>query len=610
MTPSLVAKNINTMDPTIAIPPKPRPNFQTGTNLEIVDINSGATESFQVSEIENRAPGTSSNLMLNNIPSLGDLEKSYSIDDYDKYFEKLDLAAANVPKCDEYTMSKIPGGSNLMISNVVGGFLMSEDEKSNVITTDISRPSQLQDEIDKAAYALVKGTGLEGTDLYRCGMPECDGAGADAIYFNVHLLKHTYSGQKGYKCYHCSLMSKNIVGLKYHIKVHGIHRYFCYYCDFTGPIMNYTLKHMNDTHKKIQVVTIPLNPKKNDQNKDMFVICPRGLRHDELNRFGLKLLERFKHIMATTKKFYSPDETDLLPRQSIFNELLYCSVCQFSTKVRLNLYRHLEKHRNKEDVGKQDPINPVPCLNTGEKHFDKMINLAGSSNNNTPPPSQAILYAFVGELRRFVCGAKGCRYQTINESMLKCHLNTLHNNEQGYRCPHCNIVICAKKLDADAVLHHLRMHDTKLFRCPKCLIIHYQKNLIQKHIDEKHPGCKEPIVSIIRDEKSNQDPSTSEVPKVHKWQCTLCFETFNLRSQIQQHVQNVHSISYQYQCDVCSELQSNTKSAILEHMNSKHADSTKRVKYFYTKIECTDTTPIWRRDDPNKVSSQWNIAKN
>lgn len=685
----------NSMDPTIVRPSpnKSKLSIVPFSNIEIADVSSIQSNPFQssadygdarTSANGNNVGGTSLSLhMMTNIPSLGDLEKSYSIDDYDKYFEKLDSDAMNkslvTPSAPATKSTKSTAKPSFMISSVSGGVKMpntpastppasaaavpatsnvaavidavainrsrtpqdpladpdpagepstsansvspeptvssSTTTTTNIQVTNTKRTEQLQNEIDKAAYALVKGTGLEGTDLYRCAVPGCEGAGADSIYFNVHLLKHTNSGQKGFKCYHCSLTSKNIVGLKYHIKVHGIHRYFCYYCDFTGPIMNYTLKHMNDTHKKIQVVTFALNPKKTDQNKDMFVICPRGVYNDELNRFGLKLLDRYKHKMATTKKFYSPDELDMLPRQPIFNDLLLCSVCNFSTKVRTNLHRHLEKHVQNQAVPKQNPVNPVPCLDKGEKLFDKMINFASSSNEDRAGPSGSAAatnpydqFAYVTELRRFICGATGCRYQTINEIMLRNHLNTLHANEQHYKCPHCNVEICRDILNSVAIGQHLRMHDSKLYRCVKCSYRHYDRQIVVAHVDERHPGSR---ADTIAEETRMGAPAVTEtatapgasttISKTQMWQCSLCYSKHTSKQLVRQHLSNAHSITYRYQCDICQELQSNTKSVIMDHMQSAHATNYKRVRFFYSKTEEYDTTPIWRRDDPNKV---------
>lgn len=365
----------------------------------------------------------------------------------------------------------------------------------------------------------------------------------DIFVFNVHLLKHNQS-QIGFKCYHCTLVSKNIVGLKYHIKVHGIHRYFCYFCNYTSAIVNDIQKHMQDTHSRTHVNTIPLNPKKNDQNKDMFVMCPRGLRQDELNRFGIALIERNKRQLTSTKKFYSPEDIESLPRQAIYNSSISCEICDYSTKVRTNMTRHLAGHKDEKSVPKVDPVNPVPCLDTGEKHFDKMINLACSSNDGKIPSTQYDTSIFVPEARRFVCNARNCQYQNINENILKRHLTTLHPNEEQYKCPHCNTPIC-QKMDADKVIFHLRMHDSKIYKCPKCAFAHHVKAIVEKHKDEVHPGTLDLAMLITRDETTSASSALDGQPKVSKWKCNLCNDLCATQKLIQAHIQTAHCIKFQ-----------------------------------------------------------------
>lgn len=396
--------------------------------------------------------------------------------------------------------------------------------------------------------------------MYRCSM--CEEQSEDIFCFNVHLVKHTQS-QVGFKCYHCNVTSKNIVGLKYHIKVHGIHRYFCYYCNYTSAIVNdiqkrkfllsvlcgsnnivlmNSLADMMDTHSKTLVNNIPLNPKKQDQNKDMFVVCPRGLRQDELNRFGIALIDRNKRQNTSTKRFYSPDDIELLPRQAIFNSSLSCDVCDYSTKVRTNMSRHLAGHKNLGCVPKIDPVNPVPCLDSGEKHFDKMINLACSSNDGKTTMYDSS--TFIPEARRFVCNARNCQYQNISENMLQRHLTTLHPNEEQYKCPHCNSLIC-QKMDADKVIYHLRMHDSKIYKCPKCMFAHHVKSMVEKHKDELHPGVPDPAMLITRDETTTASNVPDGQPKVSKWKCNLCYDSYATQKLVQSHMQTVHSIKFQ-----------------------------------------------------------------
>lgn len=300
---------------------------------------------------------------------------------------------------------------------------------------------------------------------------------------------------------------------------------------------------MQDTHNRTLVNPIALNPKKMDQNKDMFVMCPRGLRQDELTKFSIALIDRNKRQLTSTKKYYSPDDMESLPRQAIFNSSISCEVCDYSTKVRTNMYRHLAAHKEEKSVPKIDPVNPVPCLDSGEKHFDKMINLACSSNDGKTTTVQCDSTAFIPEARRFVCNARNCQYQNISETMLNRHLTTLHPNEEQYKCPHCNLLIC-QKMDAAKVTFHLRMHDSKIYKCPKCMFAHHVKSMVEKHKDDAHPGVSDPVLLIVRDGEPTSNVNDGQ-PKVSKWKCSLCNDLFATQKLIQAHLQTSHSIKFQ-----------------------------------------------------------------
>ncbi len=299
---------------------------------------------------------------------------------------------------------------------------------------------------------------------------------------------------------------------------------------------------MQDTHAKTHVNPIPLNPHKIDHNKDMFVMCPRGLRSNDLNRFGIELINRNKRQLTISKRFYSPDDMESLPRQAIFHSSISCELCDYSTKVRTNMYRHLAAHKDAKSVPKIDPVNPVPCLDTGSKHFDKMINLACSSNDGKNPSAQYDSTAFIPEGRRFVCNARNCQYQCQCQNMLNRHLTTLHPNEEQYKCPHCNLLIC-QNMDADKVIFHLRMHDSKIYKCPKCMFAHHVKSIVDKHKDESHPGIPDTAMLITRDETTSNAPDGQ--PKVSKWKCSLCNELFATQKLIHAHIQTSHSIRFQ-----------------------------------------------------------------
>lgn len=189
--------------------------------INIASVTSISNELF--ASVAETVTTANTGLMLSDVLSYKDLEKDYMADDWDKHFATLSAIVTQAAK-----PKRKPSVTQARVE-------LPENKKAS--TSTASRTDLLQDEIDNAAYILVKGTGLEGRDLYRCSFPNCEEKSSDIFIFNVHLLKHNQS-TSGFKCFHCTVVSKNIVGLKYHIKVHGIHRYFCYFCNYTSAIVN------------------------------------------------------------------------------------------------------------------------------------------------------------------------------------------------------------------------------------------------------------------------------------------------------------------------------------------------------------------------------------
>jgi len=217
------------------------------------------------------------------------------------------------------------------------------------------------------------------------------------------------------------------------------------------------------------------------------------------------------------KLSFSPDEIEQLPRQAIYNREIQCAVCPYTTKVRTNIIRHLQLHAKDETVPESGPVNPVPCLDKKEKMFDKMVNLASSSHQNGrmgAKPKESVkeseaddsIPKFVPEHKRcvilikiatdkilekyyvltviylfchrYVCGVAECNYLTVNEAMLKYHLKALHSEEPYFHCSHCPPPSSGQEnqnIAIDKMGIHLRMHDTRLYKCSHCNHHHYHR---------------------------------------------------------------------------------------------------------------------------------------
>lgn len=107
-------------------------------------------------------------------------------------------------------------------------------------------------------------------------------------------------------------------------------------------------------HKVSNMVVTPADPKLTDMDKDQFIIRPR-VKRKSVDESGPKQKKETSAALEETELKQSqtsflPSEIDLLPRQAIFSSELKCLLCNYTTKVRTNLVRHLEFHAKEKDV--------------------------------------------------------------------------------------------------------------------------------------------------------------------------------------------------------------------------------------------------------------------
>ena len=83
---------------------------------------------------------------------------------------------------------------------------------------------------------------------------------------------------------------------------------------------------------------------------------PKGIR---ISRFG------------RTKDTFAPSEIDDIPRKSMLRNVIRCSVCDFTTKVRMNLVKHLRLHlRSSSAEGKIKEVPFITAVNPVEISVD------------------------------------------------------------------------------------------------------------------------------------------------------------------------------------------------------------------------------------------------
>lgn len=483
----------------------------------------------------------------------------------------------------------------------------------------------------------IKHTGLTAGELYKCGAINCKYSASDSVTLRNHLkeccimnVPYNCNNAINFQCVHCQKTFQKIGFFMEHIEIHGLKRFSCSLCGERYAVQNQALAHMKMKHKFISRL-LPADPK-NPTAEGLFFVQPILKNKKKLST--IKVLEKESPKVADPEQTcFSPNEIDLLPRQAIYNREVQCAVCPFSTKVRSNIIRHLQLHAKDETVPESGPVNPVPCLDKREKMFDKMVNLASSSHQNgrmgiksketVIQTDDETLPKYIPENKRYVCGISECSYLTVNEGMLRYHLKALHSDEPLFICTHCKEQGQeSQNIPIEKMGIHLKMHDSKLYKCSYCNYFHYQRHVVERHLGDKHTD-KRPIVKVVREfETSETNQSTPEEndedlpdPDGNHWKCNNCDYRCVYKSEMQAHAANEHDERSQFKCSICA-YKTNGKIQLDQHFNSKHPiepevdcqmvyQKIKGVKKVADPIEQQgtaeepfDTTPLWRRDMP------------
>lgn len=447
----------------------------------------------------------------------------------------------------------------------------------------------------------------------------------------------------GCKCAHCPYMASSRDNIMHHYLNDHCDRdvYMCGVC--RSSLVNLTLvkRHLKYVHKE----------------KDFVITSTteNGISYYTVNvaKKEKRELPKRKLSVSTTetinKRRFWPQEINQLPINPILDQLVYCEICEFSTKVRLNMVRHLQLHAEQQPVAQTAPVNPVPHLETNEMHFDRMVNLASSSlqprdrpgpaagSLPTPAAGPAALPVprelaarypqQISARARNTCGAVGCTYTSVDEPMLKRHWEALHSGPASFnfRCVHCpdnQTTDTSKPITANRVVQHLKMHDDTLYACSKCHLYHYKRDFIEKHMMEVHQnaplyivresaGAAAAAAAATASASTAATPSAAPTMDLKPWQCGFCKFKSMLRPEVTEHCFKLHQSKMQFRCGYCP-YRASALENVNNHLAHSHANEPEDVIYYYYREgslpDEADGTPRWMKQR-HKMGSNLPVVK-
>ncbi|XP_047998889.1 zinc finger protein 142-like [Leguminivora glycinivorella] len=438
-----------------------------------------------------------------------------------------------------------------------------------------------------------------------------------------------------FRCKKCNRVSKNFGGFKKHSYTcwKTGDKCKCAHCPFEADKVGMFLNHFSDSHNAPTRLKCPMCA---HSDSSMYLLkkhlrlahgvgsrepLPSDIQYviakkDQSKTKGVKRKSSGTAAGPPPKqKRYGPSDIDKLPINPILDESVFCDLCEFNTKVRLNMVRHLQQHASQQPVAQTAPVNPVPHLETNEFYFDRMVNLASSSiANRAPEKSQkeqtptvtlphdiaSRLPRYVPERYRYTCGASGCTYISVDEAMLKCHWETLHSGTNDFHCVHCpphQALDKTKPLTAVRILAHLKMHDIRLYACSVCPYYHHRRQVLEKHLSETHAVGN---VLVVREESqpTPTTPTTAPTMDLKPWQCGLCQFKSMLRPEVSEHCAKMHQSKMQYKCAYCP-FRTSTPENVTKHQTTSHPNREPEIFYFYYREGSIpngpDGMPHWQR---------------
>lgn len=450
----------------------------------------------------------------------------------------------------------------------------------------------------------IKITGVKNIDLFKCF--KCDTSYENGLLFKQHLSSCVKG--ENFSCKICEKAFRHVSPYVEHLKTHGIVRYSCEFCSYRTARSTEVKLHVINKHKVSEIYLVPVDPLKNNADIDFFICTNKKPSETPCEIVMPK-------TTVANSNLYTPNDIDRLPRNSIYFKDVECALCPFKTKVRTNIIRHLQQHKSDNTVPEVCPVNPVPCLTTNEKYFNKMKNLACSShieksdviNISETMKSENELPKFITESKRYVCGIVGCTYLTVNEDMLRHHYLALHAEETCYICPHCpnNLEKFTGAINIDKIISHLKLHDVRLYKCPYCNYHKSQKHIVERHVTDKHPLSLNQVV-VVREDTNSPSKISKRESKSKSWACGLCNYTAYDKVEIVKHTSDEHGLKSQYKCSLC-QYRCSYKNGFTNHFAARHTGCPVKIISVYKKIEpdadqinisqeqmtSIDTTPLW-----------------
>ena len=326
------------------------------------------------------------------------------------------------------------------------------------------------------------------------------------------------------------------------------------------------LKHGFRTHKYNRFKTgINVEHKLENERESKVKIVELESKLESLLETGYDVKKR-RYKVRSDKGVKNPNKGYPKSALSYSNVEKKCEFCDYKTKRRVHIRRHMRKHTGErpfkcEKCGDNFSCNSGLTQHTKRMHTDRlefMCNVCGKAFKAGSDLRQHEVRHNENRPKPFSCEI--CNHKFLSKKDSERHKTVHYPPSKWFHCPEDE---CSSKFKT---AHHLKRHgkvhttQARNFECPQCGKKFVESYNVKQHIQLVHDKLRKFNCNFCSAEfykkcdLEHHNEIQHSAPLGRRFQCKICEKSYPHTRAMKIHMHNVHLKEAKFKCEVCDKV--------------------------------------------------------